>query len=251
VGAPATWVLSNHDVVRHASRLAYPADMDTDPGIGPKDPQPDAELGLARARAATLFMLGLPGSAYLYQGEELGLPEHTTMEDEARQDPLWERTNHLIPGRDGCRVPLPWTRDGASYGYNATGRTWLPQPEGWGEYSPQAQEGREDSTLTLYRRAIALRRELRLGRGSVEWLDSDPGVLHLRNGITAIVLNTTEQPVTIKGAGRPLITSWRRSETDGSTAANTVEAADAVVVPPNGACWLDDSAGGTDGGDPR
>ena len=158
VGAPATWVLSNHDVVRHASRLAYPADMDTDPGIGPKDPQPDAELGLARARAATLFMLGLPGSAYLYQGEELGLPEHTTMEDEARQDPLWERTNHLVPGRDGCRVPLPWTRDGASYGYNATGRTWLPRPEGWGEYSPQAQEGREDSTLTLYRRAIALRR---------------------------------------------------------------------------------------------
>lgn len=85
----------------------------------------------------------------------------------------------------------------------------------------------------------------------MEWLDSDPGVLHLRNGITAIVLNTTEQPVTIKGAGRPLITSWRRSETDGSTAANAVEAAGAVVVPSNGACWLDVSAGGTDGGDPR
>ena len=251
VGAPATWVLSNHDVVRHASRLAYPADMDTDPGIGPKDPQPDAELGLARARAATLFMLGLPGSAYLYQGEELGLPEHTTMEDEARQDPLWERTNHLIPGRDGCRVPLPWTRDGASYGYNATGRTWLPQPEGWGEYSPQAQEGREDSTLTLYRRAIALRRELRLGRGAVEWLDSEPGVLHLCNGTTGIVLNTTEQPVAIEGAGKPLITSWHRSETDGVDAVDTVDAARAVVVPPNGACWLDDSAGGTDGGDPR
>ena len=121
----------------------------------------------------------------------------------------------------------------------------------WGEYSPQAQEGREHSTLTLYRRSIALRRELRLGRGSVEWLDSEPGVLHLRNGITAIVLNTTEQPVTIEGVGRTLITSWRRSETDGSTAANTVEAAGAVVVPPNGACWLDASAGGTDGGDPR
>ena len=251
VGAPATWVLSNHDVVRHASRLAYPADMDTDPGIGPKDPQPDAELGLARARAATLFMLGLPGSAYLYQGEELGLPEHTTMEDEARQDPLWERTNHLVPGRDGCRVPLPWTREGASYGYNASGRTWLPQPEGGGEYSPQAQEGCEDSTLTLYRRSIALRRELGLGRGSVEWLDSEPGVLLLHNGTTAIVLNTTEQPVTIEGVGRTLITSWRRSETDESDAANTVEAAGAVVVPPNGACWLDDSAGGTDGGDPR
>ena len=123
--------------------------------------------------------------------------------------------------------------------------------EGWGEYSPQAQEGCDDSTLTLYRRSIALRRKLGLGRGSVEWLDSEPGVLLLRNGTTAIVLNTTEQPVTIEGVGRTLITSWRRSETDESDAANTVEAAGAVVVPPNGACWLDDSAGGTDGGDPR
>ena len=88
----------------------------------------------------------------------------------------------------------------------------------------------------------------------MEWLDSEPGVLHLRNGTTAIVLNTAEQPVTIEGAGRPLITSWCRSEADGVDAADTVEAAGAVgavVVPPNGACWLDASAGGTDGGDPR
>ena len=85
----------------------------------------------------------------------------------------------------------------------------------------------------------------------MEWLDSEPGVLHLRNGTTAIVLTTTEPPVTIEGAGRTLITSWRRSETDGSTAANAVEAAGAVALPPNGACWLDASAGGTDGGDPR
>ena len=242
VGAPATWVLSNHDVVRHASRLAYPADMDTDPGIGPKDPQPDAELGLARARAATLFMLGLPGSAYLYQGEELGLPEHTTMEDEARQDPLWERTNHLVTGRDGCRVPLPWTRDGVSYGYSTTGRTWLPQPEGWGSYSPEAQDGHEDSTLSLYRRAIALRRERRLGRGSVEWLPAEPGVLHLRNGSTGVALNTTEQPVTLKGSGSLLLTSWQPDDRGD---------AGAVVLPPNGACWLDLPQGGPDGGDPR
>ena len=85
----------------------------------------------------------------------------------------------------------------------------------------------------------------------MEWLDSEPGVLHLCNGTTGIVLNTTEQPVVIEGAGQPLITSWRRSETDESDAANTVEAAGAVVIPSNGACWLDDSAGGTDGGDPR
>lgn len=242
VGAPATWVLSNHDVVRHASRLAYPADMDTDPGIGPKDPQPDAALGLTRARAATLFMLGLPGSAYLYQGEELGLPEHTTMEDEARRDPLWERTNHLVPGRDGCRVPLPWTRDGASYGYNTTGRTWLPQPEGWGDYSPEAQDGCEDSTLTLYRRAIALRREHRLGRGAVQWLPADPGILLLSNGGIGIALNTTEYPATIKGVGAILIASWHRADAG---------EAGSVVLPPNGACWLELSVGGPGGGDSR
>ena len=85
----------------------------------------------------------------------------------------------------------------------------------------------------------------------MEWLDSEPGVLHLRNGTTGIVLNTTEQPVVIKAAGTPLITSWHRSEVDGADSADTVDAADAVVVPPNGACWLDLSAGGTDGGDPR
>ena len=233
------------DEMSHASRLAYPADMDTNPGIGPNDPQPDAELGLARARAATLFMLGLPGSAYLYQGEELGLPEHTTMEDEVRQDPLWERTNHLVPGRDGCRVPLPWTRDGVSYGYNTTGRTWLPQPERWGDYSPEAQEGLEDSTLALYRRAIALRRERRLGRGAVEWLASEPGVLFLRNGVTGVVLNTTEHPVMIEDTGRPLIISWHPADRGGA------DATDTVVLPPNGACWLDLPQGGPDGGDPR
>ena len=85
----------------------------------------------------------------------------------------------------------------------------------------------------------------------MEWLDSEPGVLHLCNGTTGIVLNTTEQPVAIEGAGKPLITSWHRSETDGVDAVDTVDAARAVVLPPNGACWLDASAGGTDGGDPR
>ena len=107
VGAPATWVLSNHDVVRHASRYGYPADAQPRMGVGADDPQPDAALGLRRARAAILLMLALPGSAYLYQGEELGLPEHTTMPDDARQDPNWERSGHTERGRDGCRVPLP------------------------------------------------------------------------------------------------------------------------------------------------
>ena len=120
VGAPTTWVLSNHDVIRHASRMGLSAKGGRPNGIGIGDPQPDAALGLRRARAATLLMLALPGSAYLYQGEELGLPEHTTLPDEARQDPTWERSGHTQRGRDGCRVPIPWEADAPSYGFGPT-----------------------------------------------------------------------------------------------------------------------------------
>ncbi|GAB3859556.1 hypothetical protein GCM10029963_60990 [Micromonospora andamanensis] len=128
VGAPTTWVLSNHDVVRHASRLGLPVGTPRPNGIGVGDEQPDAAIGLRRARAATLLMLALPGSAYLYQGEELGLPEHTTLPDEARQDPTWERSGRTQRGRDGCRVPIPWEADAPSYGFGPTDASWLPQP---------------------------------------------------------------------------------------------------------------------------
>lgn len=109
VGAPSTWVLNNHDVIRHASRFGgdYGRATASD-GIGPDNPQPDPLMGITLARASTLFMLGLPGASYLYQGEELGLPEHTTLEPEFRQDPTFFRTNGERVGRDGCRVPLPW-----------------------------------------------------------------------------------------------------------------------------------------------
>ncbi len=124
VGAPATWVLSNHDVVRHASRLALTAENPQGHGIGPNSAGlPIPELGLKRARAATLMMLALPGSSYIYQGEELGLPEHVMIPDADRQDPTWFRTNHERYGRDGCRVPLPWTATGPAYGFNTTGET--------------------------------------------------------------------------------------------------------------------------------
>ncbi len=171
--APQTWVLSNHDVVRHASRLGY------DPrsgrlrmgGIGADDPQPDAEVGLRRARAATTVMLALPGSAYLYQGEELGLPEATRLPDEVRQDPTWLRSGHTVRGRDGCRVPIPWERDAPSYGFGPTEASWLPQPEVFGELAVDQQSGVEGSTLELYRTLLRLRRELRTGRGVLSWLD--------------------------------------------------------------------------------
>ena len=173
-GAPTTWVLSNHDVVRHPSRLGL-ADPGSKPnGIGVGDPQPDEELGLRRARAATLMMLGLPGSAYLYQGEELGLPEHTSLDDAEREDPTWWRSEHTERGRDGCRVPLPWESDAPAYGFSPTGRSWLSQPASFARYALDVQRGTPGSTYEVYRSALRLRREFDLGTGSLAWVDGLP-----------------------------------------------------------------------------
>lgn len=166
VGRPATWVLSNHDVVRHASRLGLSVTGKGPNGIRAEDEQPDAALGLRRARAATLLMLALPGSAYLYQGEELGLPEHTTLDDKWRQDPAFFRTAGAEPGRDGCRIPLPWESDAPAYGFSPTGESWLPQPVLWAELAADKQAADPASTLSLYRQALRLRREWELGQGS-------------------------------------------------------------------------------------
>lgn len=173
VGRPATWVLSNHDVVRHASRLGLSVTGKGPNGIRAEDEQPDAALGLRRARAATLLMLGLPGSAYLYQGEELGLPEHTTLDDKWRQDPAFFRTEGAETGRDGCRIPLPWESDAPAYGFSPTGESWLPQPALWAELAADRQAGDPASTLSLYRRALQLRREWELGQGS--WTFQEQG----------------------------------------------------------------------------
>ncbi|OKL48453.1 hypothetical protein BSR28_01755 [Boudabousia liubingyangii] len=207
VGAPTTWVLSNHDVVRHATRFAYQADCGFDPagGIGVDNPQPDTGLGLARARALSLFMLGLPGASYIYQGEELGLPEHTTLPDEARQDPTWYRSNYRARGRDGARVPLPWQPEGPSYGFTITGadcQPWLPQPEYWGEYAASAQEKDQNSTLNLYRQALKVRKTHHLGRVAagqpgIQWVDQDQKlgerwVLAVQNGDVQVLINMGE-----------------------------------------------------------
>lgn len=170
VGAPTTWVMSNHDVIRHASRLGLAFTGKKVNGIGAEDPQPDAELGLARATAATLLMLGLAGSAYLYQGEELGLPEHTTLPDRLREDPAFFRTKGEEKGRDGCRVPIPWEADATGFGFSPTGETWLPQPAEWAAFARDAQAGVPGSTLELYRSALALRRSLGLGLGEISEL---------------------------------------------------------------------------------
>jgi alpha-glucosidase len=161
-------------------------------GIGPNDRQPDRELGLRRGRGATLFTLGLPGSMYLYQGEELGLPEHTTIADEYRQDPTFFRTGGKRVGRDGCRVPLPWESGlGAANGFNQTGKAWLPQPDIYAEYARDLQEGDADSTLTMYQNALKLRKKLGLGDGSFEWMDGyvTDSVLGYQNGDLIVIHN--------------------------------------------------------------
>jgi alpha-glucosidase len=201
VGAPSTWVLSNHDIIRHATRMGGVVGRPTaSDGIGPNDPQPDRELGLRRARGATLFTLGLPGSTYLYQGEELGLPEHTTIAPEFRQDPTFFRTNGKRVGRDGCRVPLPWESGaGAANGFNSTGKAWIPQPELYAEYSRDQQEGVEGSTLEMYKHALLLRKELGLGNGSFDWVPeyTNSTSLGYRNGDVLVIHNFGSEAIEI------------------------------------------------------
>ncbi|RSN41588.1 alpha-amylase [Streptomyces sp. WAC 04229] len=207
-GASATWVLSNHDVVRHATRLVLPPGTDTDAWLlsGGHAPAVDQAAGLRRARAATLLMLALPGSAYVYQGEELGLPEVADLPTEVLQDPIWEQTGHVRKGRDGCRVPLPWTTEGPSYGFGA-GAAWLPQPPVFSAYSVQAQDGVADSTLELYRTALRLRRKLLDGE-SLTWSDDVPaGVLQFdRTDRWRCVTNLTGATVDLP-AGEVLLSS--------------------------------------------
>ena len=208
VGAPSTWVLSNHDVVRHASRLALTDDNLQGHGIGPKSlGLPDADIGLARARAASTLMLALPGSSYLYQGEELGLPEAIHLPDHAREDPTWFRTNGERYGRDGCRVPLPWEAAAPSFGFGPSDNSWLPQPAEWATYARDTQQGVAGSTLELYTLALRLRREHLLGPGSVAWLSGYPAsVVALVNGTITVIGNTGDASVELPD-GEILLTS--------------------------------------------
>lgn len=156
VGAATTWVLSNHDVARHVTRYG------------------DGELGRRRARAALLFMLALPGSVYLYQGEELGLPEVADLPEEALADPIWERSGHTERGRDGCRVPLPWSGTQPPYGFTSEDvQPWLPMPECWSTLTVAAQSEDPDSMLSLYRTALRARKDHpALGNGTLHWLEA-------------------------------------------------------------------------------
>ncbi|MGW3490634.1 glycoside hydrolase family 13 protein [Streptomyces sp. NPDC001054] len=232
VGAPATWVLSNHDVTRHTTRFGNP------PGLGTQlRTRGDRALGLRRARAATLLMLGLPGSAYLYQGEELGLPDVVDLPDEVRQDPSYFRAAGQDGFRDGCRVPLPWTREGSSYGFGSGG-SWLPQPAEWGGLSVEAQTGAAGSTLEFYRAALALRRaQPALGAGTeVTWLDAPECVLALRREAAdgrpvVVTAHTGSAPVTVPSPGEALLSS-------GDTLPVADAAGNVVLAPDTTVWWL-------------
>jgi alpha-glucosidase len=186
VGAPPTWVLSNHDVVRHVTRY----------GGGP--------LGTRRARAAAMLMLALPGSAYVYQGEELGLPEVTDLPAAVRRDPEFTRSGGLEPGRDGCRVPLPWSGTAPSYGFGPGAAAWLPQPPAWASLTAEQQLDDPGSMLTLYRSALRRRRELPgLAGGRLSWLPSAAGVLAFRRGPDVVcVVNVGDEPARLPDAAR-------------------------------------------------
>ena len=231
VGAPATWVLSNHDVIRHASRLALGADSPQGDGIGPTSKgKPDPVVGLRRARAASALMLALPGGAYLYQGEELGLPEVIELPDAARQDPTWFRTKGEKYGRDGCRVPIPWEASAPAYGFSPTGAAWLPQPEEWAVYARDRQEGVTGSTLALYEDALRLRRARQLGAGAVEWLPEfarSSTVVAFSNRDVTVVANLGMRSVTLP-EGRVLLES----------APTTIGANGKRMLPADATAWL-------------
>jgi alpha-glucosidase len=230
VGAPPTWVLSNHDTVREVSRYARPQGVRRLRNLNDLlDLPADLELGRRRARAAALLMLALPGGAYVYQGEELGLGEVENLPDDALHDPGWAQSGHTDRGRDGCRVPIPWSGEKPPFAFSphhAQSPPWLPQPESWRELTVTAQAGAKGSMLELYRRALGLRHsEPALGDGRLEWLDAPVGALAFaREPGFACIVNVSADPVRPPASARILLAS------------GPLEAAD--HVPADTAVWL-------------
>ena len=229
VGAPPTWVLSNHDVPRTVTRFSRSQPMhliETDwERARWAGEDPDHELGRRRARAAALVQLALPGTAYVYQGEELALEEVENLPDEARQDPAWVQSGFTDVGRDGCRIPLPWSDTSAPYGFapDDSAATWLPQPEHWAEHSVEAQDRDPNSTLNLYRDALRLRPELWRDAGDVTWLEVAADVAAFERGGAQCWVNTGETGVLLPGALSVVLSS--APGVDGT-------------LPPDTAVWL-------------
>jgi alpha-glucosidase len=204
-GATLTWALNNHDahrvVTRYGRADAHLMSSWTGSNLVNSDAPVDLELGHRRARAAALLILGLPGAAYLYMGEELGLPEVLDIPDAERQDPIFARTESREKGRDGCRVPMPWTTDSASlsgFSTSSSVKAWMPQPEGWGSMSVEIQEQLADSMLHLYRQALQLRPHLVDEGEDIEFVgDGADGLFSFTRGSYAVVVNTSADFVEI------------------------------------------------------
>ncbi|MCU1490368.1 MAG: alpha-glucosidase [Acidimicrobiaceae bacterium] len=209
LGPWPTWVLSNHDVVRPVTRYgrcgtAFSMD---DRRIGEAS---DLELGARRARAAALLTLSLPGAVYIYQGEELGLWEVEELPDELLEDPIWRRSGHTDRGRDGCRVPIPWTGQEAPFGFGPDGSTpWLPQPAQWKDFTVEAESADAGSMLELYRAALRLRRlEPAFRTRELRWLPARDGVLvYCRGTDLLVVANLSDQPIDLSRSGEVLLSS--------------------------------------------
>jgi alpha-glucosidase len=225
VEATPTWVLGNHDVTRPVTRYGR---EDTSFSFEAKraDTPTDLAVGTRRARAAALLAMALPGAMYVYQGEELGLPEVEDVPEALRQDPMYFRSGGVDPGRDGCRVPLPWSGDQPPYGFSPPGTsadTWLPQPGGWKALTVAAQDEDPGSMLHLYRAALRLRREELGPDDRFAWLAGDPHVLAFSRGRHFVaVVNLGDRPVALP-AGDVLIAS--RALDDGR-------------LPPDTAAWI-------------
>ncbi|MBA2298327.1 MAG: hypothetical protein H0W14_09860, partial [Actinobacteria bacterium] len=203
VGGTATWVLENHDVTRLPTRFG------------------GGELGLRRARAGALLLLALPGTAFLYEGQELGL-EEVDLPDRLRQDPIFFRTQGERPGRDGCRVPIPWTSGPPGFGFTS-GTPWLPIPAEWDALTVSEQTGDPHSMLELYRSALALRPK----DAPFAWLASPPGTLAFGRGELLCIVNLDASPIPlpagdlllasgpdVNGSLPPDTTAWVRTEVE-------------------------------------
>lgn len=149
------WSFSNHDVERAATRWA-------------PNGQPDPRF----TRLLLALLLSLPGSACLYQGEELGLPEAVLREEEIR-DPFGITYWPEFKGRDGSRTPMPWDGAAPFAGFTAApAAPWLPVPDAHRALAVDAQERDAESTLRVTRRLLALRQaEPALRFGSARELD--------------------------------------------------------------------------------
>ncbi|WP_078591684.1 glycoside hydrolase family 13 protein [Streptomyces megasporus] len=228
-GSTVTWVLNNHDQVRTVTRYAGEGCAS---GVSGTEPW-NVDLGAARARAAALLMLALPGAAYVYQGEELGLPEVVDLPDEVLTDPIFRRTGSRRRIRDGCRVPLPWSGHASPFGFTSgaeEARPWLPQPDWFAEHATDRALADTRSFWHLYRDGLQLRRGLpQLGEGTLRWLDAPPEVLAFERGdglICAVNFGTAPAPAPVPGT--PLLSSG--------------ECPDGVLPGSTAAWWVTDTA---------